>query len=239
MTIALPLADTVRITEVMLALAIIQQCAEHLAEKQVAPRAERLIFAPRMLAAIALVTGFHSGAALAVLFAIELIMLNQFRGPYNGGASKMTALIVTCLTAYHLAPQLTQNSHWQELPIAYLAAQLTLSYFVSGYIKIINPEWRSGQALVDVFRFSAYPVSERLRDWADKSRALWLMSWGVIGFEVIFPLALLHPLTLIAGLVVAGSFHLSNALFFGLNRFFWIWLCAYPSIIWFQDRVFG
>ncbi|MEN8837498.1 MAG: HTTM domain-containing protein, partial [Celeribacter marinus] len=70
-------------------------------------------------------------------------------------------------------------------------------------------------------------------------RALWAMSWAVMGFELAFPLTLLHPIALMAGLLVAASFHFSNALFFGLNRFFWIWICAYPSILWFQGRVFG
>ena len=28
----------------------------------------------------------------------------------------------------------------------------------------------------------------------------------------------------------------ANACLFGLNRF-WIWICAYPSILWLQQRV--
>lgn len=231
------LVDTLRLTEIMLALAIAQQSLEHLADPPAL--AHRRVFAARLALCAPLLMGLATGPALAALFVLELVLLHLFNGPYNGGASKMTALIVTCLAAAHLAPWLTQDPNWHALPIAYLAAQLTLSYFVSGYIKIINPDWRAGRALRDVFRFSAYPVSERLRGWADRPKLLWAMSWGVIGFEVVFPLTLLHPMALAAGLIVAASFHLSNALFFGLNRFFWIWLCAYPSIIWLQDRVFG
>ena len=36
---------------------------------------------------------------------------------------------------------------------------------------------------------------------------------------------------------LATLFHLGNALLFGLNRFFWIWLAAYPALLWFQQRV--
>jgi len=32
-------------------------------------------------------------------------------------------------------------------------------------------------------------------------------------------------------------FHLGNACIFGLNRFFWVWLAAYPSILWLQGRI--
>ncbi|MEM5470039.1 HTTM domain-containing protein [Celeribacter marinus] len=231
MSVILSLSETVRLTEVLLSLAVIQQSAEHMTRAGM----ERLIFGIRVLIALALLFGGNAGASIAGLFAVELVMLHRFQGPYNGGSSKMTLLIIACLGAYHIAT----TERGRELAVAYLAAQLTLSYFVSGYVKVIRPEWRSGAALTDVFRFSAYPVSERLREWAARPRALWAMSWGVMGFELAFPLTLLHPLALIAGLLVAASFHLSNALFFGLNRFFWIWICAYPSILWFQGRVFG
>lgn len=217
-----------RLTEVMLALVILQTCVEHYWMGR-----DRVLFAARALACVWLLVGWQSGGAVGALWITHLILLHRFGGPYNGGADKMTMLITTCLGAAHLFPG------WAELAMAYLAVQLVLSYFVSGYVKLVNPEWRSGQSLVDVFRFSAYPVSERLRGWADQPRLLWLMSWSVIGFEVIFPLTLLHPFALLGGMVVAGTFHLANAFLFGLNRFFWIWLCAYPSLIWFQDRIFG
>ena len=67
---------------------------------------------------------------------------------------------------------------------------------------------------------------------------LFVMGWAVILFELVFPLALLDPVALKLALLCAAGFHFSNACFFGLNRFFWIWLCAYPALIWFQDRIF-
>ena len=112
------------------------------------------------------------------------------------------------------------------------------SYFISGFVKIVNPQWRNGQALEDVFRFSAYPASEKIRGWAEHSQLPLVMSWAVIVFELLFLFAFLTLPTLIVGLVIAASFHLANACLFGLNRFFWTWLAAYPSILWFQGRIF-
>ncbi|WP_299925086.1 HTTM domain-containing protein [uncultured Pelagimonas sp.] len=224
------LVDTVQVTSIMLGLAVGQRTLEHLASPK-----DRLLFLPRLIPCVMLISGWHIDWAVWALFAYGIVLLHRFDGPYNGGSDKMTMLIVTCLSAYHLAP----SERWQEMAMAYLAVQLVLSYFVSGYIKIIKADWRRGEALQDVFRFSAYPVSDRLRGWADHPRLLWLMSWCVMGFEVLFPLALLHPWLLTLGLLIAATFHLANACLFGLNRFFWIWLCAYPSLIWFQDRVIG
>ena len=58
-------------------------------------------------------------------------------------------------------------------------------------------------------------------------------------FELAFPLTVLSRPALLAGLAVAALFHGANACLFGLNRFFWIWLCAYPSLLWLQERVLG
>lgn len=123
--------------------------------------------------------------------------------------------------------------------VGYLALQLVLSYFISGWVKIVNPQWRNGQALQDVFRFSAYPASESMRAFAGRPRLLFVMSWAVMLFELSFPLTLLTQTTLIIGLVTAVIFHLANAFLFGLNRFFWCWLTAYPSILWLQQRITG
>ena len=46
-----------------------------------------------------------------------------------------------------------------------------------------------------------------------------------------------RKLSLVIGLSFATLFHFANACLFGLNRFFWIWLAAYPSLLWLQQRV--
>ena len=220
-----------RTTEILLALAFLQQSAEHIATA----RRDRLWFIARMICCLPLLAGLQTTAALGALAAISLFQLHRFQGPYNGGSDRMSLLILWCLLAARIAPDL----FWQEVIFGYLAFQLTLFYFISGKVKLVNPEWRSGRALQDVFAFSAYPVSESLRALAGRPRLLWVMSWLVIGFEVVFPLTLLNSSSLIAALVIGASFHLANACLFGLNRFLWIWIAAYPSLIWFQGRLLG
>ena len=217
-----------RVTEIMLALALAQQAIEHV-RHALWPHAVKLGLC------VPLLIGVLPGPAIAGLLIAQLILLWRHQGPYNGGSDKMTLLILTVLVAANFAP----NRFWQEMAFAYLALQLVLSYFVSGWVKLRNPAWRSGAALVDVFAFSAYPVSEGLRRWADRPQALWLAGWAVIVLEVAFPLALFHSAVLIGALSLTAAFHLANAICFGLHRFFWIWLCAYPALIWFQGRAMG
>jgi hypothetical protein len=218
-----------RLTELLLGFALLQQSLEHVTSAW----DERLLFAPRAALSVLLMLGIAPAWTTPALLGVGLLILRRFAGPYNGGSDRMSLLILACLCLAHLLP----DPRWREVALGYLAVQLVLSYVLSGAVKIVNPDWRSGRALRDVFLFSAYPVSEELRRLADWPRLLLLMSWCVMLFELLFPLALLTQPALIIGLTIAAAFHLANACLFGLNRFFWAWLAAYPSILWLQQRI--
>jgi hypothetical protein len=220
-----------RATEILLAIAFLQQSAEHIYGALAAP----LLFLPRAVLSIALLAGWHSPWVLMALCIHSLLILQRFQGPYNGGSDRMGLLILYCLCLSRWLP----DGLPAQYSFGYLGIQVILSYFISGQVKIVNPEWRSGRALADVFNFSAYPVAENLRRLAGCPRLLWAASWAVMLFEVLFPLSFINPTLLIAALAVAATFHLANALLFGLNRFLWFWIASYPSLIWLQSRLVG
>jgi hypothetical protein len=220
----------IRLTEVLLACAFIQQSLEHLR----GGRGEAMLFAPRIALCGLLIIGVEPQGVILTLFGVSLLILHRFQGPYNGGSDRMGLLALTCLCAVHFAP----SERWREYIFGYLAAQLVLSYFLSGWVKVVNPAWRDGTALQDVFRFSVYPVSENLRRLADRPRILLAASWAVMLFELMFPFALVSQATLMVALVTAALFHFANAFLFGLNRFVWTWIAVYPSLLWLQQRVF-
>jgi len=220
-----------RATEILLAIAFIQQSCEFLAN----PLHNRIMYVCRIALSLGVLIGASSIWFLLGLAVISLAMLHYYNGPYNGGSDKMSILVLSCVLLAHISG----TEQLKHAAFGYLAAQLTLSYFVSGWVKLINAQWRSGQALQDVFAFSAYPVSKSLRNLAHYPVLLRSMSWTVIGFEVLFPLALLSTETLIVALVIGAVFHLANACLFGLNRFLSIWLSAYPALFWFQMQFFA
>lgn len=224
------LEAAVRLTEILLSLALIQQSAEHLRDGG----RMRPLFLLRMGLCVLIILGVGAPWALVGLAILSLLILYRFQGPYNGGSDRLGILAIWCLVLSDLMP----STAGREVIFGYLGLQVVLSYLIAGVVKIVNPDWRSGRALRDVFQFSAYPVSEDLRRWADRPRILLAMSWAVMLFELAFPLALLSQVSLILALVVAGTFHLANACLFGLNRFFWSWIAAYPAILWLQDRLF-
>ena len=221
----------IRLTEIGLGLAYIQRSLEHLS----AGAGEPMLYAPRLVFCAGLVAGVAPGWMALVLLVNGVALLRRFGGPYNGGSTRMGLLILICLTLAEFAP----GEPWRATAFGYLGAQVALSYFISGWVKIVNPEWRSGRALRDVFLFSAYPACEAFRRLADRPRLLWAAGSAVMALELLFPLSLLSAPTLYAALALCAAFHLANAVLFGLNRFFWIWLTAYPSLIWLQERAFG
>jgi hypothetical protein len=221
----------IRLTEILMGFAFAQQSIEHCKSQA----NERYLFITRLLLSVLLMVGFQAAWIAVLLLLLGLAILYRFQGPYNGGADRMSLLILCCLCLVYLAP----TKRWQEVAFGYLAFQLVLSYFISGWVKVVNKDWRNGRALGDVFIFSAYPVSESLRQWSKFPRLLFVMSWGVMLFELLFPISLYSRTSLVIALIIAATFHFTNACLFGLNRFFWIWVSAYPSILWFQHRVFA
>lgn len=219
----------VRLAEIILGFAIFQQSVEFIRSQS----PEKMLGLIRAVLAVLLMLGLQPLLVESALLVTSVILIKRFQGPYNGGSDTMTLLVLLCLWLSNLAP----TPYWQEIALGYLAIQLTLSYFQSGWVKVVNPDWRSGRALQQVFALSAYPVSENVRLWAGRPQVLLAMSWLVMIFELLFPLALFNQTLLIVALEIAALFHLANALLFGLNRFFWIWPAAFPVIVWFQGRL--
>jgi hypothetical protein len=193
----------------------------------------RRVFCGRAVFSIGLLLGFNSDWMLLALSVHSLLILHRFQGPYNGGSDRMGLLVLYCLCLAHWLPDGVPS----EAAFGYLAVQVMVSYFVSGQVKIVNRDWRSGRALRDVFDFSAYTVAESLRGLANRPRLLWAASWAVMLFEVLFPLSFVSSTTLIFALCVAVLFHVANACLFGLNRFVWFWIASYPSLLWLQSRI--
>lgn len=218
-----------RAAEILLAVAFLQQSLEHI----FGSRDAQELFAVRAALSAILLAGQQTDWVLLALVVHSIFVLHRYAGPYNGGSDRMGLLVLYCVTLSHWLP----NGVWSEAAFGYLAVQVVLSYFISGQVKIVNPEWRRGRALQDVFSFSAYPVAESLRGLAQRPRLLWGASWAVMLFEILFPFSILHHFALICALIVAVAFHVANACLFGLNRFVWFWVASYPSIFWLQDRV--
>lgn len=136
----------------------------------------------------------------------------RWRGTFNGGSDFMT---------FHILFPWWVSLTWPQFERAclyYIAIMVLLSYFVAGLVKVIRMEWLNGRALQEFLSRYGHDLSLRV--------AL-VVSGLVLVFELLSPLALIFPTQFV---VLAFLFHLANFYFFGLNRFVFAWLAAYPTI---------
>ncbi len=86
------LDDAIRLTEILLALAFLQQIIEHIT----ALRDEQILFMPRILLSILVLLGFQTPWVSLALVILGLFILKRFQGPDNGGSDRMSLLILCC-----------------------------------------------------------------------------------------------------------------------------------------------
>jgi hypothetical protein len=200
---------------------------------------------PRPLARLAALTlsarGFvgvqlaHAAAAIALLalgpgpwaapaLGAHVLVCMRWRGTLNGGSDQLKVVVLTGLTIAALDPALA------PVGLAYVAAQTILSYFVAGVVKVVEPTWRSGDALARLAALPRYAVPARVAE--AMTRAARPLAWGVMALELASPLAFTGPRAAAVILSGAAIFHGVNAAALGLNRFLWAWVSAYPAVLW-------
>ncbi|EIE98538.1 hypothetical protein SacglDRAFT_01623 [Saccharomonospora glauca K62] len=128
----------------------------------------------------------------------------------------------------------------REAALAFIAAQSCLAYFTSGVVKMTSPVWRSGDAISGVFRTRTYGDRFFYNLVKDRKLMAQALAWGVMVAEALFPLVLVAPRPVARMILLAGmGFHLGNARFMGLNRFFWSFVATYPAVAHFSRHLGG
>ncbi len=192
----------------------------------------------RLLAALVLIFKGGSLALVLFLFLGNLLILIRWRGAFNGGSDFLTLVVLTGLLIAYTVGTWASPDLGAQAGLCYIAIQAISSYFVSGWVKILRPEWRSGQAMTIFLNGAVYgplPDDHVLR----RPSLAFLGSWAFILWECAFPFALVDPAHAVGFCAIAACFHFLVFWFFGLNRFFWAWMCSFPAIIWCAGQRFG
>ncbi|MFZ5890034.1 MAG: HTTM domain-containing protein [Myxococcota bacterium] len=178
------------------------------------------------LSVLLLLTG--NSLATLLLLITQIATAVRFRGAFNGGSDSMSVIVLLALSLARLA---------QAWPLAvaaclvYIAAQLTLSYFIAGVAKLREPRWRDGTALTTFCGDARFGAPTWVRRVLSVPAIARILASGVLLFECCFPLALAGSRAALFFTAVGAVFHLMNSVVFGLNRFFFAWLAAYPALL--------
>jgi hypothetical protein len=206
------------------------------------PHMYQLHLVLRLFAAVALAVQGASLPLIGFLFVGNLLILIRWRGAFNGGSDFLTLVVLTGLFISQVVGAFGNAELGWQAGFWYIAIQAITSYFMSGAVKLLRPEWRNGSAMTIFLNGAIYGPLSATHPLRNKWLAM-MGSWGFIVWEILFPLSLLDPRLAAVFCAVAAFFHFLVFWFFGLNRFFWAWLCSFPAIIWcsaqFSARVLG
>lgn len=164
----------------------------------------------------------------AFLVLIHLFFCIRFRGTFNGGSDMMTFVVLTGL----LITLSSSSEVTQKLGLIYITIHTLYSYLKSGLTKIIHKEWRSGQALPVFLKRSLYSDMHTVARRLTSAPVLSLiLGWSVIIFELLSISLIFFVEYRYYYFFAAVLFHLLIYIAFGLNRFFWIWISAWPATL--------
>jgi len=185
----------------------------------------------RLGMALALLCGWVSVGLAVALFVSSVLLLFRWRGAFNGGSDFMTLVSVTGLLIAQLTGHFTDNPTlgWRA-GLWYVTVYVVSSYFVSGWVKLLRPEWRHGHALtvfLDGGVYGPLPAGSLYRHPALAAG----VSWSFTVWEGCFPLALVDVRIAWFMCCTAPVFHYLVYWYLGLNRFFWAWLATYPAVL--------
>ena len=195
------------------------------------PHMHQLHLVLRLCAAVLLALQGASLPLIGFLFVGNLLILIRWRGAFNGGSDFLTLVVLTGLFISQVVGAFGNAELGWQAGFWYIAIQAITSYFMSGAVKLLRPEWRNGSAMTIFLNGAIYGPLSDTHPLRNKWLAM-LGSWGFIVWEILFPFSLLDPRLATVFCAVAALFHFLVFWFFGLNRFFWAWLCSFPAIIW-------
>jgi hypothetical protein len=195
------------------------------------PHMHQLHLVLRLCAAVLLAVQGASLQLIGFLFVGNLLILIRWRGAFNGGSDFLTLVVLTGLFISQVVGAFGNAELGWQAGFWYIAIQAITSYFMSGAVKLLRPEWRNGSAMTIFLNGAIYGPLSATHPLRNKWLAM-MGSWGFIVWEILFPFSLLDPRLAVVFCAVAALFHFLVFWFFGLNRFFWAWLCSFPAIIW-------
>jgi hypothetical protein len=191
------------------------------------------LVALQLVVAILIISHLFTSLSLPFVVVIFLVhLLSHLRNRYGlDGSDQMQVILFASLAIFYLSsdPLVKQCSLW------FICLQALLSYFTAGCAKVRSAAWRGGTAMSDIMNTTSFGSQGFAQVLTQKPLLSKMMCWAVIVFECTFPLLAFAGVgPCFVFISVAILFHLSTAMFMGLNSFFWSFVATYPAILFFS-----
>jgi hypothetical protein len=186
----------------------------------------------QLIAGVLIVSHLFTNLSLPLVLVILLIhLLSHLRNQYGlDGSDQMQVIIFASLVAFYASPSLIVK----QFSIFFICFQVLLSYFTSGFAKLVSPVWRNGTAISGILNTVSYGIKPIAKILVTNPTLSKLICWSVITFECAFPVLVFTGVKPTIIFIITGIvFHLSIAVFMRLNAFFWSFVATYPAVLFF------
>lgn len=115
-----------------------------------------------------------------------------------------------------------------ELSIWFISIQISLAYFAAGLHKVKSSAWHNGDLITKLF-FRTF--HSRFHLFFERNTGYWKwLGWGVVTFELLYPLSLLGGYMNRTILLFGVLFHGFISIGIGINFFLWTFVACYPAV---------
>ena len=179
--------------------------------------------------------GYPTSVPLVILTLSTFLML--IRSPQgNDGSDQMATIILVAITLSELVG--TQVS--RSLGLFFIAAQASLAYGVSGFLKVPQLGWRNGSYVKEILSTSSFGNKVLLAFVEKHQLAAKALGLSIGLGDCVLCLGALLPPPLTAVIFCFGFvLHLGIAAILGLNTFFWSFVATFPATMWVSLSLYG
>lgn len=171
---------------------------------------------------------FSSGLLVGMILVTSVVLAMRTKWGGEGG-DQMTTIILIC---GFLADIYADDKVVTAYLAVFIGAQISLAYFASGAAKLFGPMWRQSVAFDEIMHNHSYGDRWLHSKIAEYPAVGKLICYGVIIFQVSFPLFFSLPYTIALIYPLIGFlFHASIAWFMRLNLFLFAFLGTYPCLL--------
>lgn len=174
---------------------------------------------------------YQNPIILIILLIIKILISIKWNGSFNGGSDSMGIVICIGLIISTTYPSISNNINFQIAGVVYIVYNLILSYFRAGLVKIKNKNWLNGKELIIFTNNTIYNENSKIIKLINYKYNSIILSLVLILWEILFAFSILNLNLTFIFLSIGIVFHFMNFYIFGLNRFFFNWLAAYPAFI--------
>ena len=203
------------------------------------------LYVVSLVGSVAMIVGYRSSWAVPLVFLCSLFQVSWNALPLSGAAQAYRSFLF-CLLWVDTGEVWSLDSRVRRLsrgtqpgvaprrlpiwPLRLIRFQVALIYVSSGLLKLADVSWRDGSALYYVMNGNEF----RRFDLGIPATLDWVWTLGTyltLAWELLFPVALVHPATRAIALAFGVAAHLTMWGLLELGIFSWVMLTAYLAFI--------